>query len=166
MTADPGVAGSPSGSDPSGVCLRTEHLFRESLSPITGQGFIATAMGSIMHRKPVKIFGQRGTVRDYIYVSDLAAGILDALEKGRFSETYNLGSGVGRSNMDVIEAISPLMKKAGDDIRVENLPERAFDVKANVLDSNKLQKDTGWKPQFEFGEGLLRTFAWLRRFYG
>jgi UDP-glucose 4-epimerase len=68
--------------------------------------------------------------------------------------------------MDVIEAISPLMKKAGDDIRVENLPERAFDVKANVLDSNKLQKDTGWKPQVEFGEGLLRTFAWLRRFYG
>ena len=148
------------------VCLRPANAFGEGQRPFTGQGFIATAMASIMHGQPVRIFGQRGTVRDYVYVSDLTAGIVSALEKGRLSETYNLGSGVGRSNMDVIEAISPLMKETGDDVCVENLPERAFDVKANILDSGKLQKDTDWKPQVEFGEGLLRTRAWLRSFHG
>ena len=148
------------------VCLRPANAFGEGQRPFTGQGFIATAMASIMHGQPVRIFGQRGTVRDYVYVSDLTAGIVSALERGRLAETYNLGSGVGRSNMDVIEAISPLMKEAGDNVRVENLPERAFDVKANVLDSGKLQKHTDWKPQVEFGEGLLRTRAWLRSFHG
>lgn len=148
------------------VCVRPANAFGEGQRPFTGQGFIAAAMCSIMQCKPVRIFGQRGTVRDYIYVSDLAAGILSVLEKGRYSETYNLGSGVGRSNMDVIEAISPLMNETGGKILVENLPERPFDVKANVLDSGKLQKDTGWKPKVEFGEGLLRTHAWLRSFHG
>lgn len=44
----------------------------------------------------------------------------------------------------------------------ETKPEHIFDVKANMLDSTKLQKLTGWKPQVEFKEGLRRTFEWLR----
>jgi UDP-glucose 4-epimerase len=147
------------------VCVRPANAFGEGQRPFTGQGFIATAMGSMLLGKPVKIFGQRGTVRDYIHVGDLVSGIVHAMEKGRLSETYNLGSGVGRSNMDVIEAISPLMKKAGCAVRVEHLPERPFDVKANVLDSTKLQEDTGWRPEVGFGEGLLRTHTWLRHFH-
>jgi UDP-glucose 4-epimerase len=148
------------------VCVRPANAFGAGQKPFTGQGFIANAMASIMCGKPVKIFGQRGTIRDYVYVNDLAAGIVGILDKGRLSETYNLGSGVGRSNMDVIEAISQLMKGAGAEISIDHLPERAFDVQANILDSGKLQEETGWKPKVEFREGLLRTREWLRGFLG
>ena len=148
------------------VCVRPANAFGAGQRPFAGQGFIATAMASAMRGQPVGIFGQQGTVRDYIYVSDLGAGIVSALENGRLSETYNLGSGVGRSNMDVIEAISHLMKGTGWKVRVENLPERAFDVKANILDSTKLQEDTAWKPRVDFDDGLIRTHAWLRSFNG
>ena len=110
----------------------------------------------------MKIFGQSGTIRDYIYVSDLAAGIVSVLEMGHLSKTYNLGSGVGLSNMDVIEAISPLMKKIGYNIQVEHLPERTFDVKQNALESSKLQSHTGWKPLVNFIDGLHITLDWLR----
>ena len=127
-----------------------------------GQGFISTAMASAMRGQPVRIFGKEGTVRDYIYVSDLAVGLVSALERGHLSETYNLGSGAGFSNMDVVEAMSPLMHEIGCDVCVEHLPERAFDVKANVLDSKKLQEHTNWKPIVEFDEGLRRTCDWLR----
>jgi UDP-glucose 4-epimerase len=101
-------------------------------------------------------------VRDYLYVSDLADGIVSALEKGRRLETYNLGSGVGHSNMDVIQAMAPIMKKFGWAVHVEHLPERAFDVKANVLDSTKLLSDTGWKPEVDFDKGLHLTCEWLK----
>jgi UDP-glucose 4-epimerase len=147
------------------VCVRPANAFGAGQRPFTGQGFIATAVASAMRGQPIRIFGEKGTVRDYIYVSDLVAGIVSALEQGRLSETYNLGSGVGSSNMDVVEAISHLMKGTGCEVRVENLPERPFDVKANVLDSTKLQDDTAWKPQVEFGEGLLRTHEWLRNWH-
>ncbi len=148
------------------VCIRPANSYGVGQKPFMGQGFIATAIASAMQGKPIQIFGQAGTVRDYIYVSDIAAGIVGALEKGHLSETYNLGSGKGLSNMDVIEAISPLMKKFGFEVRVEQLPERAFDVKANVLDSTKLQGHTGWKPQVDFYEGLQNTFEWLGSYHG
>lgn len=144
------------------VCVRPANAYGAGQRPFSGQGFVATAMASAMRGIPIKIFGQHGTVRDYLYVSDLASGIVSALEHGHLSETYNLGSGVGLSNLEVIELFKPLMREIGSETQVENLPERAFDVKANVLDSTKLQVQTGWKPQVEFDDGLRRTREWLR----
>ena len=144
------------------VCIRPANAFGVGQRPFVGQGFISTAMASAMRGQPIKIFGQNGTIRDYIYVSDLASGIVSALEHGRLSETYNLGSGIGLSNLEVIEVFKPLMQEIGCEVQVENLPERAFDVKANVLDSSKLQEHTGWKLQVEFDDGLRRTREWLR----
>ena len=144
------------------MCIRPANAYGVGQRPFVGQGFISTAMASVMRGKPIIIFGQNGTVRDYLYVSDLAAGIVSALERGKLSETYNIGSGIGRSNRDVIDAFAPLMQEIGCEVRIENLPERLFDVKANVLDSTKLRLHTGWKPQIEFSQGLRLTREWLR----
>lgn len=144
------------------VCVRPANAYGVGQRPFVGQGFIATAMASAMRGMPIKIFGQHGTVRDYLYVSDLASGIVSALVYGHLSETYNLGSGVGLSNTDVIDVFKPLMREIGCDVHVENMPERAFDVRANVLDSTKIQAHTGWEQKVEFNEGLGRTRKWLR----
>ena len=116
------------------VCVRPSNAYGVGQRPFVGQGFIATAIASAFRGIPIIIFGQRGTIRDYLYVSDLASGILRALEQGHLSEAYNLGSGIGLSNLDVIEAITPLMCEVGCQVSVEHRPERAFDVKANALD--------------------------------
>ncbi len=147
------------------ICVRPANAYGVGQRPGVGQGFISTAMASAMRSESINIFGQIGTVRDYLYVSDLANGIVSAMEKGRLSETYNLGSGAGLSNMDVIEAISPLMRELGCEVRIEHLPERAFDVKANVLDSTKLRTDTGWEPEIGFEQGLRLTREWLKAFH-
>lgn len=144
------------------VCVRPSNAYGAGQRPFSGQGFIATAMAAAMRGQPVQIFGQNGTVRDYLYISDLAAGIVGALLHGKPSETYNLGSGIGLSNRDVIEAMTPLLQEIGCAINVECLPERPFDVKANVLDTAKLQLHTGWKPRVGFDEGLRLTREWLR----
>lgn len=143
------------------VCVRPANAYGIGQRPFVGQGFIATAMASAMKEMAIKIFGKCGAIRDYLYVSDLASGIVSALEQGHLSETYNLGSGIGLSNMDVIEICKPLMYEIGREVRVEYLPERAFDVKANVLDSTKLQLDTGWKPLVGFKDGMIITRDWL-----
>lgn len=144
------------------ICLRPANAYGVGQRPFVGQGFIATAMASAIRGIPINIFGQNGTVRDYLYVSDLASGILSALVHGHLLETYNLGSGIGRSNLDVIELLKPLMLDVGREIQVANLPERAFDVKANVLASKKLQEHTGWIQQVNFDSGLRRTYEWLK----
>lgn len=146
------------------ICVRPANAYGIGQRPYAGQGFVSTAMASSLGGQPIKIFGQQGTVRDYIYVSDLAAGIVSALEHGHISETYNLGSGLARSNLDVIHSMAPLMQEIGCNINVEHFPERIFDVRANVLNSTKLQEHTGWKPEVEFLDGLTRTRDWLRNY--
>ena len=144
------------------VCVRPSNAYGAGQRPFAGQGFIATAMASAMKGMPIKIFGQRGNMRDYLYVSDLASGIVAALEHGHLSETYNLGSGVGLNNLEVVKAFEPLMREIGCEAKIECMPERTFDVKRNVLDSTKLQAHTGWKLQVKFDDGLRITRDWLR----
>lgn len=148
------------------ICVRPGNAYGVGQHPYIGQGFVSTAMASIINNKPVRIFGACGTIRDYVYVTDLAEGIVNALEHGCLSETYNIGSGIGRSNMDVIAAMLPLLGKTGSEIYIEHLPERVFDVHANVLDSTKLSSHTGWAPKIEFQDGLLKTHDWLAAHFG
>lgn len=145
------------------VCVRPANAYGVGQRPFVGQGFIATVMASMLKELPIKIYGQPGTIRDYLYVSDLSAGIVSALEQGHLAETYNLSSGVGLSNLDVVEACSSLLSKVTRARKIENLPARAFDVKVNILDSSKLRLHTGWIPQVCFDEGLRQTYDWLRR---
>ena len=144
------------------VCVRPANAYGVGQMPFIGQGFISTAMASAIRGLPVKIFGKYGSVRDYVYVSDLASGIVGALAHGHLNETYNLGSGVGLSNMAVVEKFSPLLNELGKVIIVENLPDRCFDVKANVLNSSKLYEHTGWIRKVDINDGLRYTFEWLK----
>jgi UDP-glucose 4-epimerase len=68
--------------------------------------------------------------------------------------------------MDVIKAITPLMEDISCKVNVEHLPERTFDVKANVLNSAKLQALNGWQPKVRFNQGLRFTRDWLTKNYG
>lgn len=144
------------------VCVRPANAYGIGQRPFVGQGFVSTAIASALGGIPIKIFGKSGTMRDYIYVSDLASGICSALIQGRLYETYNISSGIGLSNIDVINTFNSFLLKMNLPVQIENLPERSFDVKVNILDSSKLQLETGWKPRIEFVEGISLTFDWLR----
>lgn len=144
------------------ICVRPSNVYGDGQRPFEGQGFIATAIASVLRGMPIKIFGSNDIIRDYIYVSDLASGIVSALECGRVSETYNIGTGVGLSNLDVIESITPLMQEIGCEVRIESFPARSFDVKTNVLDSIKLQTETDWRTKVGFIDGIVATRDWLK----
>jgi len=144
------------------VCVRPANPYGEGQRPFFGQGFISTAMAMAMQGKPITIYGKQGTVRDYIYIDDLVNGMVTALERGKVNEVYNIGSGVGRSNLDVVQAISPLLNDAGIDVGIDYAPSRPFDVKVNVLDCSKI-RHMGWQPKTDFEVGLKHMFTWLRK---
>ena len=125
------------------LCVRPGNAYRARQRPFLGQGFVATAIASILQWQTINLFGSTGTIRDYIHVGDIASGILDALQNGNIGSCYNIGTGIGWSNKDVLDAILPAAKYAGFDINVTTLPLRNFDVPVNILDSTKLKNDTG-----------------------
>jgi len=143
------------------VILRPGNAFGEGQRAFSGQGFVATAMASFLQGKAVTVFGRHGTVRDYVYVKDIASGIVAVLAKGKVGACYNLGSGRGYTNRQVLEAIVPLARKAGLKPKIVFAAARKFDVSANILDSSKLATATGWKARTAFKEGVASTWAWF-----
>ena len=143
------------------VCVRPGNAYGERQKPFTGQGFIATAIASILKEKEIILYGETGTIRDYIYVTDVAEGIIAAMNYGILGSCYNIGSGVGRSNKDILDIIHPYAVSAGLEPRVKILPLRQFDVSINVLDSTKLTKATGWKKNISFEEGIEKVWTWF-----
>lgn len=147
------------------ICVRPANAFGEGQRPFVAQGFIATAIASALQRREINIFGEQGTIRDYIYVKDVASGIVAALNQGRSGEYYNIGSGIGKNNREIINIIADIAKAKDVILRVNVLPSRGFDVPANILDSSKLQKETGWSPVVPLREGIAKTWKFFEGQY-
>jgi UDP-glucose 4-epimerase len=124
----------------------------------TAQGFIGAAIAAIRRRQAVMVYGARGTVRDYIYIDDLASALAAMLDSGQVGCTYNVGTGIGTDNMNVLAHLQPLAAQDGLPLEVSHLEERRFDVRSNVLDSHMLREHTGWHPSVDLAEGLSRVW--------
>jgi UDP-glucose 4-epimerase len=140
------------------VVVRPSNAYGEDQCSGTGQGFLAEAIHAILSGRDVEIYGQQGTVRDYIHVSDVASGVMAALDKGLAGRIYNLGTGVGASNLEVISIMREFAEKDGFVVRTRILPSREYDVDANVLDSSRLTNDTGWSPKIRLKEGIRQVW--------
>jgi UDP-glucose 4-epimerase len=145
------------------VCVRPSNAFGEGQRAYSGQGFIATAIASILDQRELTIFGEQGTIRDYLHVADIAGGIVAALLSGRPGEVYNVGSSQGLTNRQVLEALVPLAAETGYTVSIRGLPARPFDVPANVLDCAKLRTETGWHPKLSFTQALAQTWRWYAK---
>ena len=86
-------------------------------------------------------------VRDYLHVTDLAAGHLAALNwvrKNKGAEAFNLGTGTGYSVLDIIHALE---RAIGREIPFKVTPRRPGDVPECYADPSKALKVLGWKAQ-------------------
>jgi UDP-glucose 4-epimerase len=136
------------------VLLRPGNVYGPDQKPFTGQGFVATAVASVLAGRTLTVFGERGTVRDYIHVDDVARGIVAALDHGVPGKVYNVGTGVGLDNMDVLDLIRAEAGPAGFEVRCELAPARPADVSANVLDATELRRISDWRPHISCAEGI------------
>jgi UDP-glucose 4-epimerase len=115
-----------------------------------------------LDEKPaVEIFGTDyetpdGTcIRDYIHIIDLAQAHILALGASK-SEFYNLGTGGGSSVREVIEACR---KVTGRKIEIVDKPRRPGDPPRLIASSEKIQRELGWKPQFQSLDAIIDS-AW------
>ena len=86
---------------------------------------------------------------------------LDYLFDARKNATLNCGYGHGFSVREVIDAAK---KVTGVDFRVEEAPRRAGDPPALIADSGKLRSVTGWRPEHDDLDFIIRTaWEWEKR---
>lgn len=141
--------------------VRPSNAYGEGQLPHRGQGFIATAIATILRGEAVTVFGGDQIVRDYVHVADVADGIIAALDWGRPGFCYNIGSGAGLTTNEVLSLITVLAQQLGKSVVVEPRPLRAFDVPVNILNCARIQAETGWRARIGFADGLERTWQWF-----
>lgn len=138
------------GEDPSGI--------PNNLTPYIAK----VAIGEL---KEVGVFGDDydthdGTgVRDYIHVVDLARGHVAAIDKIEKTGvyTYNLGTGIGYSVLDVIHAFE---KACGKKLPYSIKPRRAGDIAACYADAGKAKRELGWQATLGIDEMCASLWKW------
>lgn len=126
---------------------------------------IPVAIKSVINKNKFNLFGndyptKDGTcVRDYIHVQDLAEVhilALNKLKEDSKSDSFNLGTGRGYSNLEVLDMIK---KVSGMGVDIVNKPRRAGDPPAIFADNTKARNILGFNPQYSDLETIVRT-AW------
>ena len=117
--------------------------------------------------KPLPVYGKGENVRDWLYVDGHAGALLTVAGRGRVGESYNGGGGAERRNIDVVRAICALVDEMAPDAsmgRREGLitfvADRPGHDQRYAIDTAKIERELGWRPQHSFESGLARTVRW------
>jgi dTDP-glucose 4,6-dehydratase len=114
--------------------------------------------------KPLPVYGDGLQVRDWLYVGDHCAAIRTVLERGPPGETYNIGGGAERTNLEVVRALCCVIAelKPGRDYaaQIAFVKDRAGHDRRYAIDASKIRHELGWAPAETFESGLARTVRW------
>ena len=144
--------------------LRAGNPYGPYQRPGRGQGLVANLMLQRLSGRTVEIWGDGSTVRDYLHVDDLTAALLLAVTYEGPYHLMNLGSGIGRSVTEVVEAVDDVLGLGGAGVTYRHA--RPADVPVNVLDISRIRAELGWQAEIGWAEGLLGTADWFRSTYG
>jgi UDP-glucuronate 4-epimerase len=110
--------------------------------------------------KPVPMFGDGSTRRDYTYVADIVDGIVRAVERCRSHHLYNLGNS---DPIRLADLITLLGEALGRKPVIERLPEQRGDVRQTYADISLARAELGYDPSTSIAAGLARYAEWLKR---
>lgn len=103
-----------------------------------------------------------GIARDYVYVDDVVDAYLLAAEKKEkdSSGLYNVGTGVQTKLSEVVDTACGLLKVSAKP-QWGTMPDRIWDTSVWVSDNEKITRELGWEPKYDFRQGFKKTIGWF-----
>jgi dTDP-glucose 4,6-dehydratase len=133
--------------------------FPEKLIPLMIQ--------NALEGKKLPVYGDGKNVRDWLYVTDHANGILDAALKGAPGESYNIGGGFELENItlvnqiiDILDQLKPLSDGSSYRDLISYVADRPGHDFRYALDTSKANAGFSWQPVEPFTNGLKQTVDW------
>ena len=114
----------------------------------------------ISEGRPIPVFGDGTTRRDYTYVDDIIAGVRAAMDyRGGLYEIFNLGES---RTVELRELIGLIEREVGRDAIIERHPPQPGDVPQTFADVSKARRLLGYDPQTPIEEGIRRFVEWFK----
>jgi UDP-glucuronate 4-epimerase len=110
--------------------------------------------------KPIPVFGDGTTARDYTYVNDIVDGVVACTERKFGFEIFNLGNS---HSVKLSQLIEVLEKTLGRKAVIERLPEQPGDVPLTYADITKSRSQLGYSPKVRIEEGIPMFVEWFKR---
>ena len=129
------------------------HQFPEKLIPLM--------ISNALENRSLPIYGDGMQVRDWLYVDDHCRAILAVLARGRDGEVYNIGGSCSLPNREVVRRILAATNRP--ESLMQTVTDRPGHDRRYALSSEKILRETGWRPQVSFEEGLASTIDWYRQ---
>ena len=141
------------------VCLRFFTVYGPKQRPDLA---IRKFIELIEQDKPIPVYGDGTTLRDYIFIDDIVSGIVASINYNKTPyEIINLGSGSPVTLNEMISIIEDVMGKIA---QRDYLPMQPGDVNKTVSDITKAKKLLGYQPKTSFKEGIRKFVEWDYKF--
>lgn len=109
--------------------------------------------------KPIPMYGDGSSKRDYTYVDDIVDGVLAAVDSKLEFEIINLGNSNPVQLSDLIDLIG---EAVGREPKINQLPDQPGDVPLTCADVTKAEALLNYSPQVSIQDGLSRFVEWYR----
>ena len=110
--------------------------------------------------KPIPVFGDGSTRRDYTYIDDIIQGVRAAIDYNTSDfDVFNLGES---RTVELRELISVLEREMGQNAVIDRQPLQPGDVPQTFADIDKARRVLGYDPKTQFEEGIRRFVEWFR----
>lgn len=137
--------------------LRLSNVYGPGQRLGTGQGVVGHWFRALLDGEPIRLFGDPETIRDYVYVTDVADAFVASAEAAEPPPAVlNIGSGEPTSLRALVHV---LLRAAGrPEHPVEMTEDRPFDRRHTWLDVRAARRCIGWQPTTTLQEGLTATW--------
>lgn len=144
------------------ICLRFANVY----GPFSQhkQGVINKFVDNIINNKPLIIYGDGSSTRDYIHVSDLCNGITLALENNNVqNEVLHIASGKETSLKELADMFLKIAGKPNHPVNYKD--SRVGEVEKNFALYERAATLLGYKPSIDIESGLGDAWDWLKQYY-
>ena len=130
--------------------------------------FLPRAITNLIDGDPIPLYGDGKYVRDWLYVEDHCRAIEIVIKEGKVGETYLVG-GLTK-DINHLEVAKKLLKifalpaQAGkSESHIKFVKDRPGHDRRYAVDWSKINKELGWKPEYEFDNWLVKTVEWYKQ---
>ncbi len=122
---------------------------------------------NILEERELPVYGDGANIRDWLYVLDHCEALLTVLERGNPGETYLIGGGAEKRNLEIVHLLCDLLDRLltrsgaqGSRGLIRFVTDRPGHDYRYAIDATKIRSELGWQPRFRFEGAIEDTVAW------
>jgi dTDP-glucose 4,6-dehydratase len=133
---------------------------------------VSLTIKNLMEGLTIPVYGNGLQVRNWIFVADHVDALNQLIARKDFGETYNIGSAVELTNIELIKAAFNAVKACGllapsfrnlDSAPIKFVTDRPGHDKRYSISSEKLRLRTGWEEKETIDLGLMKNVRWIEQ---